>query len=109
MDLKADSTIEPAKTLRKAPLLPTIGYCRVIGKETLDRIESDLKIRGEIALKTAQASSCLNDREFMKKCWYEAYYSNSTIPNYLRLFTDGEVIREYKDLAEKKNRRTACI
>lgn len=30
MDLKADSTIEPAKTLRKAPLLPTIGYCRVI-------------------------------------------------------------------------------
>jgi len=30
-----------------------------IGKEALDRIESDLKLRGEIALKTAQASSCL--------------------------------------------------
>jgi len=73
-----------------------------IGKEALDRIESDLKIRGEIALKTAQASSCLNDREFMKECWYEAFRSNSTIPNYLRLFTDGEVIREYKDFAEKR-------
>ncbi|KJR44918.1 hypothetical protein UF75_4711 [Desulfosporosinus sp. I2] len=73
-----------------------------IGKEALDRIESDLKIRGEIALKTAQASGCLNDSEFMKECWYEAFYSNSTIPNYLRLFTDGEVIREYKDFAEKR-------
>lgn len=73
-----------------------------IGKEALDRIESDLTIHGEIALKTAQASSCLNDRECMKKCWYKAFYSNSTIPNYLRLFTDGEVIREYKDFAEKR-------
>ncbi|SFG92663.1 hypothetical protein SAMN05660649_03161 [Desulfotomaculum arcticum] len=79
-----------------------------IGKEALDRIESDLKIRGEIALKTAQASSCLNDSEFMKECWYEAFYSNSTIPNYLRLFTDGEVIREYKDFAEKRI-EIACI
>lgn len=73
-----------------------------IGKEALARIKSDLKIRGEIALKTAQASGCLNDREFMKECWYQAFYSNSTIPNYLRLFTDGEAIRDYKDLAEKR-------
>lgn len=73
-----------------------------IGKEALDRIGNDLKIRGEIALKTAQASSCLNDRELMKECWYQAFYSNSTIPNYLRFFTDGEVISEYKDLAEKR-------
>ncbi|MGE5631884.1 MAG: hypothetical protein ACM3TR_12415 [Caulobacteraceae bacterium] len=73
-----------------------------IGKEALDRVESDLKIRGEIALKTAQASHCVNDGEFMRKCWYEAFYSNSTIPNYLRLFADEAAIKEYKDLAKKK-------
>lgn len=73
-----------------------------IGKEALDRIESDLKIRSEIAMKAAQASYFMNDSEFMKKCWYEAFCSNSTISNYLRLFLDGEVIREYKDLAEKR-------
>jgi len=73
-----------------------------IGKEALDRIECDLKIRGEIALKTAQASGCLNDSELMKECWYEAFYSNSTISNYLRLFIDGEVTRKYKDFADKR-------
>jgi hypothetical protein len=73
-----------------------------IGKEALDKFEYDLKIRGEIALKTAQASSCVNDSEFMKKCWFEAFYSNSTVANYLRLFVDGQVTTEYKDLAEKR-------
>ena len=53
-------------------------------------------------MKTAQASCCINDNEFMRKCWYEAFYSNSTIPNYLRFFIDGEALREYKDLAEKR-------
>ena len=73
-----------------------------IGKEALENLECDLKIRGEIAIKTAQASCCVNDSEFMKKCWYEAFYSNSTIPNYLRLFVNKEVIGEYKGLAEKR-------
>lgn len=71
-----------------------------IGTEALDKLECDLKIRGEIAMKAAQASCCVNDSEFMKKCCYEAFYSDSTIPNYLRLFVDGEVTRKYKDLAE---------
>ncbi|OPZ94178.1 MAG: hypothetical protein BWY74_00768 [Firmicutes bacterium ADurb.Bin419] len=73
-----------------------------VGKEALGHLECDLKIRGELALKTAQASFCVNDSEFMKKCWYEAFFSNSTIPNYLRLFVDGEVTRKYKELAENR-------
>ena len=52
-----------------------------IGKEALDKLDPNLRIRGEIAMKTAQASCCINDSEFMRKCWYEAFYSNSTIPN----------------------------
>ena len=73
-----------------------------VGKEALDRVGSDLKIRGEIAIKAAQASHCVNDSEFMRKCWYEAFYSNSTMPNYLRLFVDQVVIKEYKGLAKKR-------
>ena len=73
-----------------------------IGKEALDTLEADLKIRGEIAIKVAQASYCINDKELAIKCFYEAFYSNSTIPNYLRLFLDKEMAREYKMLAEKR-------
>lgn len=73
-----------------------------IGKEALNKLDPNLRIRGEIAMKTAQASCCINDSEFMRKCWYEAFYSNSTIPNYLRLFADTEVIRGYKSIAEKR-------
>lgn len=73
-----------------------------IGMEALDKLESDLKMRSEIAIKTAQASKCVNDTATMRKCWYEAFYSDSTIPNFLRLFVDREVINEYKVLAEKR-------
>jgi len=73
-----------------------------IGKEALDKLDRDLRVRGEIAMKTAQASCYINDSEFMRKCWYEAFYSNSTILNYLRLFTDTEAIKEYKNIAEKR-------
>ncbi len=73
-----------------------------IGIEALNKIECDLKIRGEIAIKTAQASRCVNDIATMRKCWYEAFYFNSTIPNFLRLFVDQEVVNRYKALAEKR-------
>lgn len=73
-----------------------------VGEEALDNIDSDLKIRGEIALKAAQASCCIGDEEFMRKCLYEAFYSNSTVPNYLRLFPGAEAILEYKESAQKK-------
>lgn len=73
-----------------------------IGKEALEKLSPDLKLRGEIALKTAQASSLVHDDTFMKKCWYEAFLSHSTVANYLRLFTDAEVTEAYKDLSEKR-------
>ena len=53
-------------------------------------------------MKVAQASYCVNDIKLMKKCWYEAFLSNSTIPNYLRLFADEKVTKKYKDIAEKR-------
>ena len=38
----------------------------------------------------------------MRKCWYEAFYSHSTVANYLRLFVDKEELNKYKSLAEKR-------
>jgi len=73
-----------------------------IGKEALNNLDRDLKLRGEIAIKTSQASWCVNDFEYMRKCWYEAFYSDSTIANYLRIFANKEASIEYKELAEKR-------
>lgn len=73
-----------------------------IGKEALDNLDPELKLRGEIAIKTSQASWCVNDFEYMRKCWYEAFYSNSTTANYLRIFANKEASREYKELAQKR-------
>ena len=73
-----------------------------IGKEALDILDKDLKLRGEIALKTSQASRCAGDFEYMRECWYEAFYSDSTIANYLRIFADKEATIKYKETAEKR-------
>lgn len=73
-----------------------------IGKEALDKLDRNLKLRGEIAIKTAQAAWCVNDLELMRGCWYEAFYSDSTVPNYLRLFTDSEATRVYRALANNR-------
>jgi hypothetical protein len=68
----------------------------------LDKLDSGLAIRGDIAIKTAQASYCMNDYDFMRECRYEAFCSNPTVANYLRLFVDKESIEKYKGLAEKR-------
>lgn len=73
-----------------------------IGLEALEKIDIDLVIRGEIAIKTAQAAYCTEDYKAMKKCWYEAFYSDSSVANFLRLFRDREVALAYKQLAEKR-------
>jgi len=77
-------------------------HMKEIGKEALENLEGDLELRGEIALKVAQASSCTNDMELMKACWYEAFYSDSTVSNYLRLFVDRDVTERYRTCAEKR-------
>ena len=73
-----------------------------IGKEALDKININMVIRSEIALKTSLAAYHIGDEKFMQECWYEAYDSNTTIVNYLRLFTTQDSICKYKESANKK-------
>lgn len=73
-----------------------------IGEEALGKIDRNMIIRSEVALKTSLAAYFLEDEMLMQKYWYEAYDSNSTVVNYLRLFTSKNAINMYKDSAEEK-------
>ncbi len=66
-----------------------------IGASALESLDKRLKIRGEIALKTAYAASCLShDEQMMRFCW-ECFYSDSTVRNFLRLFGTKEMAEQY--------------
>lgn len=66
-----------------------------IGEKALEKIDSELIIRSETALQAAYASSCLMHKEkVMRFCW-EAFYSDSTDKNFLRLFGTEEMARQY--------------
>ena len=66
-----------------------------VGKNALDKIDANLTIRGEIALKTAYVSSNLmHEEKMMQFCW-ECFCSDSTVKNYLRLFGTEEMAKRY--------------
>lgn len=66
-----------------------------VGKKALEKINVDIKIRGEIALRTAFVSSCLmHEEEMMQFCW-ECFRSDSTVKNYLRLFATEKLTKRY--------------
>ncbi len=73
------------------------AYAKIeeIGEKALERIDSSLVVRGEIALKAAFASSCLQHEEnMMKSCW-ECFRSDSTDKNFLRLFGTEKMAERY--------------
>lgn len=66
-----------------------------LGKKAMDKIDRELTIRSEIALKAAYASSCLMHKEdVMLLCW-ESFQSDSTVRNFLRLFGMEEMAERY--------------
>jgi hypothetical protein len=56
-----------------------------IGIEVMEKIPSSYLIRSEIALLTAEYAVKLNDPEKMEKCWIEAFRSETTVVNYMRI------------------------
>lgn len=56
-----------------------------IGIEAMEKIPSSYLIRSEIALFTAEYAVKLNDPEKMEKCWIEAFRSETTVVNYMRI------------------------
>lgn len=71
------------------------GKIEKIGERALEKIDDRLIIRSETALKAAYASSCLMHEEaVMRFCW-EAFRSDSTVRNFLRLFGTKEMAEQY--------------
>jgi hypothetical protein len=68
-----------------------------IGREALDKIPYTYTVRGEIALLTAEYACKLQDKAAMEACWLEAFRSNSTVVNYLRIRMQTENWAKYKD------------
>lgn len=73
------------------------AYAKIeeIGKRALERMDDSLIVRGEIALKAAFASSCLQHEEDMMWFCRECFRSDSTDKNFLRLFGTEKMAEQY--------------
>jgi len=71
-----------------------------LGEEAVASLAQNLPIRSKIALKTASAHYELGQDEEMKRLWYEAYLSNQSEVNYLRLFITDELMKQYGMMAK---------
>lgn len=66
-----------------------------IGEKAISKIDRNLIIRSKVALKAAYAASCLGHTDnVMSLCW-EAFCSDSTVKNLLRLFGTKEMAEQY--------------
>ena len=66
-----------------------------VGERAVEKINKKFKIRSQVALKAAYASSCLlHEENVMRFCW-EAFCSDMTVRNFLRLFAKEEMAKQY--------------
>ena len=70
----------------------------LIGMEALENIPVSYEIRGEVALLTAEYAEKINKHDSAESCWLEAFRSNTTVLNYLRLRCQT---REWSKYAER--------
>lgn len=68
-----------------------------IGKEALEKISSAYKVRSGIALLTAEYAGHLNNYDGAEQCWVEAFRSDSTPMNYLRVRMQTRDWSQYQD------------
>lgn len=78
--------------------------CEKIGLEAIGRLQKNLIIRADIAEITAKAAQQLQHTDIIKECYIAAFYADSTIANYLRLFEliDYETISSEAAIYAKK-------
>lgn len=66
------------------------------GKEALDKIDRKYRIRSQIALKTAEAALQLDMKNFAEECWIEAFRSDTSPMNYLRIVNESAKPEQYE-------------
>ncbi len=70
------------------------------GLKTLEEMNSKFKVRSEVALYTAFALSCIGEEKQSYACCFEAFRSDTTVKNYLRLYATDEMATLYKEQIE---------
>lgn len=60
--------------------------CEKLGLEAIEALPENLVVRGEIADLIAKAAINLNHHDMVNRCYEVAFYSESTLNNYFRLF-----------------------
>lgn len=71
--------------------------CEQLGLEAIRVLPENLIIRGEIADLTAKAAKQLGHSDIIKECYEAAFYAESTLNHYLRLFE----LSDYQDIVDK--------
>ncbi len=66
------------------------------GRTALKEIDVKYKIRGSIALATAEAALKTGERKLAEQCWLEAFRSDTTAVNYLRIAAECEKPELYR-------------
>ncbi len=71
------------------------------GQEALELVDEKYKIRGQIALCTAQAALKRGDLDLAEECWKKAFESDTNSLNYLRIAAESRDGRVYRQKALK--------
>ncbi len=66
------------------------------GRTALNEIDETYKIRGSIALAAAEAALKTGERKLAEQCWLEAFRSDTTAVNYLRIAAECEEPELYR-------------
>ncbi len=77
-----------------------IPECEKLGLEAIGILSKNLIVRGEIADLTAKAAAQLKKIDIVNRCYEAAFYSESTLNNYLRLFELPDYVNITKEAAE---------
>lgn len=100
-------------SLRSASELMTIGL------EALESIPPNFLIRSKVALMTAEFATTLDKRQVVEKCWLEAFRSDTTPVQYMRIILESNdfslhrkaqvICNQYSDKAKRFTYKTGYI
>lgn len=70
------------------------------GREAMERIRPEFTVRSRAALLAASFALELGERDSAEECWLEAFRSDSSVTNYLRLILECGNRKKYQSAAE---------
>lgn len=72
----------------------------IYGREAMERIRPEFTVRSRAALLAASFALELGERDGAEECWLEAFRSDSSVTNYLRLILECGNREKYQSAAE---------